>query len=337
MADTTRRRPRVALLIPAERQAQVLTPEALARLRSIADVCGGDDRPTLVARLPELLAHADACVTGWYTPPIGSEALAGAPQLRLVAHCGGSVKSILPPETFARGIVVCHAANIIADAVAEATILAILLGLRRVHEMDRQLKAGGDARASGYEGRLLGALTVGLIGAGYVGRKLIPLVRAFGARVLIYDPYLAAAEAAGLGVEQVSLRELCAASDVISLHAPPTPETHRMVGRAELDLLRAGTVFINYADPWLVDETVLLELLRAGRIWAALDRFAPEPLALDSPYRRLENVLLSPHTAAAALDTHLRQGAAMVDEIERFFTGEPLRYRISPERFALMA
>ena len=332
-----RARPVVALLVPAERQARVFTREALDRLRAIAEVRGGDDRATLVQRLPELLSDADACITGWYTPSITSGALASAPRLRLIAHTGGSVKSLIPPEAYDRGVAVSHVAVLIADAVAEATILSILLGLRRYHEMDRRLKAGAEARSVGYDGRLLGALTVGLVGAGYVGRKVVPLLRAFGARVLLYDPYLPDQDAAALGVEKVPLRELMASSDVVSLHAPPTDETRRMIGRAELDLLRDGAVFVNSADPWLVDENALLETLRTGRIWAALDRFDPEPLALDSPYRPLENVLVTPHVAGATVDTLRRQGAAAVDEVERFFAGEALRYRVPSERLALMA
>jgi phosphoglycerate dehydrogenase-like enzyme len=328
----------VALLVPAERQARVFTRAALDHLHQIANVRGGsDDRATLVQRLPTLIADAEACITGWYSPSITSEALAGAPSLRLIAHTGGSVKNLIPPETFARGVAVSHVAPLIADAVAEATVLAILLVLRRFHVMDRRLKAGADARSTVFDGRLLGALTVGLVGAGYVGRKVVPLLRAFGPRVLVYDPYLSAQEAATLGVEKSELRALMAASDVVSLHAPPIAETRQMIGRAELDLLRDGAVFVNCADPWLVDEPALVQTLRTGRIWAAIDRFDPEPLALDSPYRGLENVLVTPHVYGLTTDTLQRQGAAAVDEVERFFAGEPLRFRIAPERFEQMA
>lgn len=338
MNETARSRPVVAMLVPVERQARVFTREALDHLHTIAEVRGGtDDRATLVQRLPSLIADADACITGWYSPAITSEALAGAPRLRLIAHCGGSVKSLIPPETFARGVAVSHVAALIADAVAEATILAILLGLRRYHEMDQRLKAGADARSTVYDGRLLGALTVGLVGAGYVGRKVVSLLRAFGSRVLVYDPYLSDREAADLGVEKAVLHELMRSSDVVSLHAAPTPETHRMIGRAELALLRDGAVFVNCADPWLVDESALLDTLQAGRIWAAIDRFDPEPLALDSPFRKLENVLITPHAAGATVDTLRRQGAAAVDEVKRFFSGQELHYRIPSERFEQMA
>jgi phosphoglycerate dehydrogenase-like enzyme len=86
-----------------------------------------------------------------------------------------------------------------------------------------------------------------------------------------------------------------------------------------------------------VDQDALLQTLQSSRIWAALDVFDQEPLPADSPFRRLDNVFLTPHQAGHTLDTHRRQGQEMVDEIGRFFTGEPLRYRIRPDVFALMA
>jgi len=337
---SARRRPRVALLIPTARQPEVLTAAALAHLHEIAEVRAIDGDGALLAQhLPALLAEADACLTGWGTPPIGDEVLASAASLRLVAHCAGSVKRLIPSSIFAREITVCHAANIIADAVAEFTLLSILLGLRRVDELDRAMKAGVEWReaAAGFEPRLLGARTVGLVGMGYVGRKVARLVKAFGSRILVYDPYLRPDDAAALGVESASLDLVFRESEIVSVHAPITPETHHMIGARELGLLRDGALFINCSRSWVVDQDALLDTLRAGRVWAALDVFDAEPLPVESPFRRLDNVVVTPHQAGRTQDTYLRQGLAMIEEIERFFGGEELRYRISPEAFALMA
>lgn len=332
-------RPRIALLIPASRQAEVLSPDTLAHLRNVAEVVGGDQEAReIAAMLPTLLADADACLTGWGTPPLTDEALDGARRLRLIAHTAGSVKRLVPPSVFARGIVVCHAANVIADAVADYTILAILLGLRRVHEMDRALKAGALWRdAVSAPQWLLARRTVGLVGMGYVGRKVARLLSAFGPRLLVYDPYLDADDAAALGVEAVSLDDLFRASEVVSVHAPTTPETHHLIGARQLDLLREGAIFVNCARSWVVDQEALLRTLQTGRIWAALDVFDQEPLPADSPFRALPNVLLTPHQAGHTRDSYQEQGRALVGEIERFFGGGELQYRISPESFARMA
>ncbi len=332
-------RPRVALLIPPSRQPEVLTPETLAHLREVAEVVGGDQEASAIAAtLPTLLADADACLTGWGTPPLTDEALDGARRLRLIAHTAGSVKHLLPASVFARGIVVCHAANIIADAVAEYTLLATLLGLRRVHEMDRALKAGARWReaVSAPQG-LLARRTVGLVGMGYVGRKVARLLGAFGPRLLVYDPYLGADDVAALGVESVFLDDLFEASEVVSVHAPTTPETHHLIGARQLDLLRDGAIFVNCARAWVVDQEALLRTLQTGRIWAALDVFDEEPLPRESPFRALPNVLLTPHQAGHTRDSYQEQGRALVAEIERFFGGGELQYRISPESFARMA
>ena len=102
-------------------------------------------------------------------------------------------------------------------------------------------------------------------------------------------------------------------------------------------LLRDGALFINTARAWVVDQEALLAELRAGRIRAALDVFEPEPLPLDSPFRQLDSVVLTPHVAGNTLETRLCQGQAMLDEIERYITGAPLQHRIRPEQYAIMA
>jgi phosphoglycerate dehydrogenase-like enzyme len=329
----------VALLIPASRQAEVLAPAVLGRLRDLADVSGGDlETAEIAASLAELLADADAALTGWGTPPLTVEALAGASRLRLIAHAAGSVKRLVPASAFARGIAVCHAASVIADAVAEHAILVILLGLRQPHLMDRALKSGVPWReAAVVNQRQLATRTVGLVGLGYVGRKVARLLQAFGPRVLAFDPYARPADAAALGVELVALDALFQDSEVVSVHAPITPETRHLIGARQLALLRDGAIFVNCARSWVIDEPVLLETLQTGRIWAALDVFDQEPLPVDSPFRTLPNVLLTPHQAGYTVDTYHQQGAAIVEEIAGFFAGEDLRYRISPESFALMA
>jgi phosphoglycerate dehydrogenase-like enzyme len=332
-------RPRVAMLIPASRQSEVLTPAALARLWDFAEVVGGDEeRGEIAAGLPTLLADADACLTGWGTPPLTEDALAGASRLRLIAHTAGSVKRLVPPSALQRGIVVCHASSIIADAVCEYTILAILLGLRRVHEMDRALKAGARWGAAVTAPQWqLAARTVGLVSLGYVGSRVARLLKAFGPRLLVHDPYARAEDAAALGAELVSLDALFRDSEVVSVHAPITPETRHLIGAPQLALLRDGAIFVNCGRSWTIDQDALLTTLQAGRVWAALDVFDEEPLPLDSPFRKLPNVLLTPHQAGRTVDTYQQQGSAIVAEVERFFNGEALQYRISPERFALMA
>ena len=328
------------MLIPSKRQPDMLTPEAQVQLRRIADVIEVDgDAAVVTAHLGDLLASAEACLTGWGTPRLPDEVVERAPRLRLIAHCAGSVKHLVSPATFARGVIVCHAANVIADSVAEYTLLAMLMGLRRLHELSQALTARKLWRepTDTFAARQLGARTVGLVGMGYVGRKVARLVKAFGARILVYDPYLSPDAAESLGVESVSLEALFQQCDVVSVHLPITPETHHLIGARELGLLPDGAVLINSSRSWAMDQAALLDKLRAGRVWAALDVFDQEPLPADSPFRDLSNVILTPHQAGHTVDSARHLGLAMVEEIDRYFRGEELRYRISPESFAQMA
>lgn len=331
--------PVVTILIPENTRNNVLSSDALAELASVADVRMPNGSELTPDDLPGLLDGAVACLTGWGTPPLGEELLAANPRLGLVAHTAGSIRNLVPLHRMEQGLRVSHAAAIIADAVAEFVISEALLGVRPLHEIDRGMRAAEDWRSlrDRTMGRLLGSCTVGVIGAGYVGRRVIRLFQAFGSRVLVADPLLSPEAAAELGVSLCTLDNLLAESDVVTLHAPVLPETRGMIGAAQLSRLRDGALFINTARTALVDEDALLQELQAGRISAALDVFASEPLPLDSPFRTLPNVILSPHAAGHTTDTYKRQGQAMVEDVGRFLRGEPLVFEVSLQMLTTMA
>jgi phosphoglycerate dehydrogenase-like enzyme len=252
---------RIAVLVPDPHYARMFHGEERARLAALGEV----ERPAgsgaeLAPLLPEVLARAEVCLTGWGTPPLPIGVLPAHAPLRLIAHTDGTIRHLIPPEAFARGIQVTHAAPVIADAVAEMTILLMLEGLRRVIEIDRRMKAGLPFREAGevYTGDLLQGQRVGLIGAGYVGRRVARLLAPFGVDLVIYDPYLAAEQAAALGARLVDLETLFSTSRIVSVHAPVTPETKHMVGARHLGLLQRGAVFVNTARSWIVDQEVLL-------------------------------------------------------------------------------
>ena len=179
---------------------------------------------------------------------------------------------------------------------------------------------------------------VGVVGASYVGRALIRLLRPFDVDVLVYDPYLSDEDSKELGVKLVdSLDELMATSDVITNHAPTTDETTGMLDARLWGLVKDGALFVNTARAAAVDYDALLAVLQSGRITAALDVFTAEPLAEDIPFRELPNVILSPHVAGLTVEGRLRFGEAMVDEFARFFAGEPLRYQVTADMLPTMA
>jgi len=188
-----------------------------------------------------------------------------------------------------------------------------------------------------HPGRLLGALTVGVIGASRTGRAVIRLLRAFGSNVLVADPFLSASDAEAMAVERVELDGLLERSDVVTLHVPLLPETAQLLDGSRLARLRDGALLVNSARGGLIEPGALLAELRSGRIRAALDVFPEEPLPVDSEWRTLPNVLISPHTAGHTIDSHHRQGDAMVSEICRFLAGKTLRYEVSAEMVNVLA
>jgi phosphoglycerate dehydrogenase-like enzyme len=331
--------PIIAVLIPARMRERMLSAAAERELATIGRVISPPGPVVASEDVPALLEGAVACVTGWGTPPFSQEVLANHATLRLIAHTAGSIRRIVPLEAMHQGLRVSHAAAVIADAVAEFVIGQMLLGLRQLHQIDRSMRSGDEwtELRERHLGGLLGAQTVGVVSAGHVGRAVIHLCQAFGAAVLVYDPLLSEAEAAALGVNLRSLDDVFASSDVVTLHAPVLPQTMGMIGARQLALLRDGGLFINTARAALVDEAALLRELRMGRIGAALDVFAQEPLPAESPFRQLPNVILSPHAAGHTIDTYHRQGQAMVDEVRRLLQDEPLRYEITPEMLPAMA
>jgi phosphoglycerate dehydrogenase-like enzyme len=320
---------------------QLFSPAAVETLRSLGEThFNPDERQFTADELASRIGGFDILLTGWRSPRLTEAILQNAQRLRLIAHSAGSVKFMLDQSTFDRGIRVTSAAMAMAQPVAEMSVLLAMLMLRPVHRIDEMMRAGRTwpemkAAALGEE---LGGQTIGLVGAGNIGRRVIPLFKAFGAKVLLYDPTIDVRQAAEWGVTLApTLDEMLPHCRILSLHAPVLPETHRMIGARQLALLREGTILINTARAWLVDNDALLAELQSGRLRAAVDVFDEEPLPPDSPWRRAPNALLLSHIAATTQQCFHRQGDITVSEIDRFLRGQPLEYEIKPEMLATMA
>jgi phosphoglycerate dehydrogenase-like enzyme len=279
-----------------------------------------------------ILSQTDVLLTGWGTPHIDSTVLQSAPNLRLIAHTGSSVKSVASPDVWEAGIAVISAAAANAVPVAEYALAAILFankGVFAAHE--RFQRDPGFWRpqwmAPGQPGNC-GAV-VGIIGASRTGKRLMALLRAFDLEVLVSDPFLTDEEAASLGAEKVALAALMKRSDTVSIHAPALPETRHMIASPELSLMRDGTTIVNTARGTLVDHGALERELVSGRLNAVLDVSDPEPLPQGSPLFGLPNVFLTPHVAGAAGFETRRMTELAIDEIERFATGQPLRHEVT--------
>ena len=327
-------RPVVAITIGRSHYRRMFSDAALADLAAVAElVHHPGDEPASKQELLAVLAGADACITSWGVARIDADVVAAAPRLGHLAHMGGSVKRFVSAAVWERGIRVTSAAVTLARDVAETTLGLMIVGRKRIWPLASHVRDGGwrdSAVWDRWDARELHRSTVGLIGAGSVGRHVIELLAPFETAILVADPYLSDEEAAGLGVEKVELGELMDRGDVVSIHAPANDQTRHMIGAELLSRLREGAVLINTARGDIIDEEALVDELATGRIFAFLDVTDPEPPASDSPLRRLENVVVTPHIAGCIENCH-RMGELAAEEVRRYLAGQPAINEIRPD------
>ncbi|MGW1619457.1 hydroxyacid dehydrogenase [Streptomyces sp. NPDC002172] len=323
-------RPQAVFAMTAQNVPHIFPPEVLARLRECVEI-----DPTLVVhdfadpRVRETLARTEVLVTGWGCPVLDTAALDAVPKLRAVLHAAGSVKGFTTPEVWRRGIVVSSAAAANALPVAEYTLAMILLAGKDVFAFRDLLRT----RRTFPYGDIVPGIgnfhrRVGIVGASRIGRRLVELLRPYDLSVTLADPYVDETEAARLGVPLLPLDDLLRTSDIVSVHAPQTPETRHLLGARELGLMPDGSVLINTARGSLLDHDALIAELRTGRLTAILDVTDPEPLPADSPLFDLPNAFLTPHLAGSQGNEVARLGLTVVEEAGRLLTGVGLLHAV---------
>ncbi|MCE5260005.1 MAG: hydroxyacid dehydrogenase [Chloroflexi bacterium] len=330
---------KLLVAVPEPLRSQILSPEANAQLLGMGEVLWNEDGRNwssneLASRLPGI----EGLLTGWGIATINTAVLESADKLRIIGHSAGSVKGFITPAVFDRGILVTHAASRIADSVAEFALTMALIGLKRPELYNKQMHDGvrWEQNPSVPLHEIAG-MRVGILGCGYVGQRAVRLFKAVGADVWVYDPYLPQARAAALGVTQADLDIILHTSQVISVHLPSTNETGQLLSAERLALIQDGTIFINTARSWVLDESALIAELATGRFWAAIDVFEQEPLPVDHPLRRMANVVLTPHVAGRTVESYRNLLATVVQEIARYQAGQPLLYQVTKEMLTTMA
>jgi D-3-phosphoglycerate dehydrogenase len=228
-----------------------------------------------------------------------------------------------------RGIKVVNTPGRNASAVAEFTIGAILAETRNITRGHDALRRGdyrGDLYRADMAGRELSESTVGLIGYGEVGRRVVSYLKAFGCRILVCDPYVQlSAEDLRDGVMQCDLNRLLADSDVVSLHPRVTAETTGMMNAVTLRQMKKDATLINTARGPLMDYAALYDVLSSGHLRGAmLETFSVEPVPPDWPLLSLPNVTLTPHIAGASVKTVTYAAGLAAEEVRRYLAGEPL-------------
>lgn len=309
---------------------------ARARLTEVADWSQYSEVEESDA-LRRKLQTADILMTTWHSPFLKLEMFGPHPRVRLIAHCGGEVKSRME-EQVVDHITVTNAAEPMAAPVAEMALALTLALVRRIPSYASEMHSGL-IRTNEYvsQGETLRRRRVGLIGFGRIGRAFARIVAPFKVELLVSDPWATSEAVAAAGGALVDLDQLLSSSSVVVLAAALTNESRHMLDQRRLGILPDGAYLINVARGGLIDFDALSNELRSGRLSAALDVTDPlEPLPVDHELRRLPNVLLTPHIAAGGIEMRREIGEVAVSEVVRYCKGEPLQNVVTPEMLATM-
>jgi phosphoglycerate dehydrogenase-like enzyme len=304
----------LAHFVPGEKVLDFVAPES-----DWLDIryCAEDDDDTFYRELP-------AAEVIWHVlRPLSDSDLERASRCRLVHKLGAGVNTIDVEAASRLGIAVANMPGANAASVAEGAVLLMLAALRRLPELDRTTRAGAGWPSDpslGETVRDIGGCTVGLIGYGNIAKRVETIVTAMGADVL----YTSTGDDGSPGWR--TLPDLLAASDIVSLHLPLTPDSSKLLDAAALALMKPSAVIVNTSRGPIIDEDALVDALRGGRLAAAgLDVFAVEPIPADNPLLGLPNVVLTPHVTWYTVDTMRRYLAEAVDNCRRIRNGQDLR------------
>jgi phosphoglycerate dehydrogenase-like enzyme len=278
------------------------------------------------ALLYRLLARTDVLLH--VLKPVTARVMDAAPGLRLIQKIGVGVNTIDLEHARRCGLAVCNMPGSNSRAVAEATLMLMLVTLRRARSLDAAIRRGDGWRLDPTlfdDVGEIGGRTVGLVGYGAVAAMLTPVLMALGARVL----YTATGPKPDALAEWRDLPELLAQSDIVSLHLPLSATTQGLIDRGALAGMKRGALLINTARGALVDQDALIDALHCGQLQAAgLDVYDEEPVRGDLPLLQMANVVLQPHVAWLTAETLGRSLAVAVENCRRLRNGGDLLHRV---------
>ena len=297
--------------------AEELSPATLAVLGDGFEIqqCDGANRAELLVAL----ANANVVLVRSATK-MDAEAIAAAPNLKIIARAGVGLDNVDVPAATAAGVLVVNAPTSNIVSAAELAVSLLLAVARIVVPANLALK-NGQWKRSQFGGVELQGKTVGIIGMGKIGMLVAQRLAGFDMKFVAFDPYVKAAPAGGPEIKMVSLDELLAKSDFVTIHIPKTPETQGLIDAAALAKMKPTAFVINAARGGVLDESALFEALKAGTIaGAGLDVYATEPCT-DSPLFGLDNVVATPHLGASTEEAQEKAGIAVAESVVAAFAG----------------
>jgi phosphoglycerate dehydrogenase-like enzyme len=280
---------------------------------------------------PEHLAGVDGLVV--LRPRVQRGAFAhGAGELVVIGRSGAGYDKIDVAACTAHDVALFNAPLALNHSTASSALMFMLALAKRLPQQQRVARSGRWQEQAAVMGDELAGRILGIIGLGHSGRELVRLVAPFGMRVLAHSPHADPSHASVLGVRLVPLEELLREADFVSLHCRLTEQTRRLLGAAQLALLKPSAYLINVARGELIDQASLADALREQRLaGAGLDVFDREPLPADDPLTRLDNVLLTPHWSASTSDVWRETGRAMAEGMLRAACGQVPDDVVNPE------
>ncbi len=284
---------------------------------------------------PGLDRDCTALITTWGSPHCTAELLDRMPNVKIIGHAAGSVKAVIEPEVYRRGIAVTSANLVMSEAVAEWSLLMTLLATRKFFIASSYPGRRAMDWQRNYEMADIKKLTIGCWGYGDITKHLIRMLKPLNpGQILVASNYADPAMLTAAGVKPVTLEQLLAESDIIHCLAGINQTNYHRLGCRELALIKNGAVLVNAGRARLIQEQALLTELKSGRFSAFLDVHYQEPVPVDSPFYQLDNVVMTPHNAGYPGREFFIP--FLLDEFNRFFHGAPLASGVSAERFSSM-
>ncbi|HWS72641.1 MAG TPA: phosphoglycerate dehydrogenase [Thermoanaerobaculia bacterium] len=282
-----------------------LAESGLAILRAADDV-ELDYRAGLKGEaLLQAVRESDALITRSGTA-VTQELVSAGDRLRIIGRAGVGLDNVDVDACTARGILVINAPTANIMSATEHTMAMMLSVCRNIPEAHASVRRG-EWNRSKFMGTELDGKTLGIIGLGRIGTRVTVRARAFGMRVIAYDPYISPAVAEKINAKLVSLDELLATADIITVHTPLTDETRGMIGAAEIAKMKDGAIALNIARGGIYQEQALADALNAGKIaGAAVDVYVQEPPGKEHPLVTAKNIILSPHIGANTIEAQDR-------------------------------
>ena len=313
-----------SLLVIPDDEPPVLAGTPLeARARALAErVEWHVTRPGSEADTIDRIKDADAVINIRSSVQFPRDVLVACPHLKLLSVWGTGVDHVDLAAAAELDITVANTPGYGAPYVSEHALTLALAVSRQIVSNDRRIRAGG--WTAGFIDELYNK-TLGVVGTGAIGRRMIQLGQGIGMKVIAWTFNPTPQRAAEYGVEFLELEELLRRSDVVSLHVALTPQTQGFIGRERLALMKPTAILVNVARGAVVDEAALLEALQDGMIsGAGLDVFEAEPLPAGHPFTELDNVVLSPHAGSMAYNGTMRGLEMSIENLEGFAAGHPV-------------